>query len=160
MVTDFMDLRVLPDTDIEYYLAPVVIWSQCFNRVLGLGEDDWSCFIIPEGSGTNGASWNPLVCTLIWMHKRSPKIRWAASGHDWLYKMAGKKVEFFKFNRATREMGESLGGHKITRFNADTFIAKKSSSLGSNFYQADMIRLGLFLGGWYAFNKYKKFNLK
>lgn len=152
-------LEIVSGTDTEFYLEDLVIYSRVFNKLLGLGEDEWACFVIPKGSGTNGASYNPLVSLLIWEHKRSPKVRWAAFGHDYLFKMAGLEIEFFRYNRRKNKIGESLGKKIVSNSLSNEFFVKKGIECGLNLYQAAMVKFGLFLGSWVSFNRYKSFNL-
>jgi len=151
-------LEILPGSDDETYLEDLVIYTQYFNRMLGLDNNEWACFIIKAGSKTNGASYGILATLLLWEHKRSPKMRYPAFGHDELFEKAGLPIELFRFDREKKQVLESLDKKVLSRMACDGFFYNKGRKCGLNIYQASMARLGLFLGSWAAFNRYKRIN--
>lgn len=157
---DGMNIWVDFRDDEEKLQNPVIIYTRLFNHLLNIRDDEWACFEVPYLSSTNGASWNPLISLLLWLHKRDPKVRLAALGHDWIYRMAGSKIKFFRFDKQNRIKGDKLASIKISRDQADMFIRKKAGYLGANFYQRWMIYLGLKIGGWRSWNRYYKFNTR
>lgn len=146
--------------DEERLENPVLIYTQTFNDLLGLRDDEWSCFEVPHRSSTNGASWNPFISLLLWLHKRDPKVRLAALGHDFMYRVAGTKIKFYKFDRKEKIKLDKIANKELTRDQVDVFIKEKSKDLGANLYQRNMIYLGLRIGGGKSWKRYFKFNTK
>lgn len=138
----------------------VLIYTQAFNDLVGLADNEWGCFEVPKSQSTNGASWSPLVTFLLWLERRDPKIRLAALGHDYLYRSAGIKLQIRRFDKVTRTPQEKRGSIMLTRGQADWFIRTKAKDLGCNYYRRVMIHTGLQIGGWRSWRRYKKFNTK
>jgi hypothetical protein len=150
---DWVNTRRAPDENRERFLNPVLIYTEVFNDRLGLGEGDYSCFVIPDDEFTDGASWSPLTTLLLWMDKRDSKVYWGAIGHDYLYR--SKKITFYHFDKENRIKGDKIAIIEPTQKEADIFIREKAKTLGSGLYRRWMIYLGLRIGGFKAWNRYR-----
>ena len=96
-------------------------------------------YLVPQGFVTDCASIPSLVWPAIGLHPRSPEIAQSAAMHDLFYRYQP---------------------NGISRSRSDDLIVEGMVALGASWWQRFAVRQGLRVGGWVAWNRYRKLNLQ